>query len=79
MTRYYLIFLRPDNWAKDNSTDLKFRQFNQKYADNLANNSDHRSRVNVLRARQQRVGLDRLVKKIRLSKLIWIQNREGKI
>ena len=40
--------------AKDNSADLKFRQFSQKYAensarDNSANNSDCRSRANVLR------------------------------
>ena len=40
---------RPDNSAKDNSADLKFRQFSQKYADNSArdnsaNNSDRRSR-----------------------------------
>ena len=44
-----------DNSAKDNSADLKFRQFSQKYADNStrdnsANNSDRRSRPNVLRA-----------------------------
>ena len=53
---------RPDNSAKDNSADLKFRQFSQKYADNSArdnsaNNGDRRSRANVLRACQQRVGL----------------------
>ena len=50
---------RPDNSAKDNSADLKF---SQKYAENSAkdnstNNSDHRSRANVLRACQQSVGL----------------------
>ena len=53
---------RPDNSAKDNSADLKFRQFSQKYADNSArdnsaNNSDRRSRANVLRACQHRLGL----------------------
>ena len=48
---------RPDNSAKDNSADLKFRQFSQKYADNSANSSDRRSRANVLRACHQRVGL----------------------
>ena len=53
---------RPDNSAKDSSADLKFKQFSQKYADNLVkdnstNNSDRRSRANVLRACQQRVGL----------------------
>ena len=51
-----------DNITKDNSADLKFRQFSQKYAensatDNSANNSDRRSRANVMRACQQRVGL----------------------
>ena len=54
---------RPDTSAKDNSADLKFRHFSQNYAensarDNSANNSDRRSRANVLRACQQRVGLD---------------------
>ena len=48
---------RPDNSAKDNSADLKLRQFSQKYADNSANSSDRRSRANVFRACQQRVGL----------------------
>ena len=48
---------RPDNSAKDNSADLKFRQFSQKYADNSANTSDRRSRANVLQACLQRVGL----------------------
>ena len=46
----------------DNSADLKFRQFSQNYADNSAkdnsaNNWDRRSRANVLRACQQRVGI----------------------
>ena len=53
---------RPDNSAKDNSTNLKFRHFSQKCADksakdNSASNSDRRNRTNVLRACQQRVGL----------------------
>ena len=53
---------RSDNSATDNSADLKFRRFSQKYADssakdNSANTSDRRSRANVLRACQQRIGL----------------------
>ena len=48
---------RPDNSAKGNSADLKFRLFSQKYADNSANKSDRRSRANVLRACQQSVRL----------------------
>ena len=53
--------MRPDNSVKDNSADLKFRQFSQKYAessakDNSANNGDRRSRSNVLQACQHRVG-----------------------
>ena len=60
--RLLLLKSRPDNSATDNSADLKIRQFNQKYADNSAkdnsaNNIDCRSRANVLRACQQRVGL----------------------
>ena len=47
---------RPDNSAKDNSADLKFLQFSQKYADNSANNCDCCSRANVLQACQQRGG-----------------------
>ena len=55
-----IFFSRPDNSAKDNSADLKFRQFSQKYADNSArdnsaNNNDRRSRAYVLRACLQRV------------------------
>ena len=46
---------RPDNSAKDNLANLKFKQFSQNYADNWArdqsaNNNDRRSRSNVLRA-----------------------------
>ena len=53
---------RPDNSAKDNSADLKIRQFSQMHADNSArdnsaDNNDRRSRANVLQACQQRVGL----------------------
>ena len=59
------LYSRPDNSAKDNSANLKFRQFrqfSQNYADNSArdnsaNNSDSRSRANMLRACHQRVGL----------------------
>ena len=57
-----MLYPRPDNSARDYLADLKFRHFSQKYADNSArdnsaNNSHRRSRANVLRACQQRVGL----------------------
>ena len=60
--RLLLLKSRPDNSATDNSADLKFRQFNQKYANNLAKdnsaiNIDRHSRANVLRACQQTLGL----------------------
>ena len=53
---------RPDKSVKDNSANLKFRQFSQNYPENSArdnsiNNSDRRSRDSVLRACQQRVGV----------------------
>ena len=94
LNQYYLLsrfanipYLRPDSSTKDNSADLKFRQFSQKYADNSANNSDRGSRANVLRACLQMVGLYSKFRAIygsnclRLNCLyifgwiVWISNR----